>query len=57
MLAGTVWLTRESDPEDHVLTAPAVFTSHRRGRLAVEALTRAIVEVGHAASQALRTAA
>jgi hypothetical protein len=56
VLAGTVWVTRESDFEDHVLVAPAVFTTDRRGRLATVALTPAVVEVEHLA-QGLRPAA
>jgi hypothetical protein len=43
--AGEVWLTREGDPEDHVLTAPARFESRTRGRLAVLALTAATLQV------------
>ena len=43
--AGEVWITRESDPEDHLLSAPATFESRSRGRLAVLALTAARVEV------------
>lgn len=42
---GEVWLTRERDPEDHVLSAPAALESRARGRLAVFALTAARFEV------------
>ncbi len=43
--AGEVWLTREGDVEDHVLAAPQTFRSERRGRLAVQALGPARLEV------------
>ncbi len=39
--AGTIWITREGDLEDHVLSAPCSFTSSRRGRLGVMAFTSA----------------
>ncbi len=43
--AGEVWLTRERDAEDHVLAAPAVFRSAWSGRLAVQALAPARLEI------------
>jgi len=43
--AGEVWITRERDPEDHVLAAPATFESRSRGRLVVLALSAARLEV------------
>jgi len=45
IVSGEVWLTRERDPEDHVLSAPAVFESRSHGRLVVFALTDARLEV------------
>jgi hypothetical protein len=36
--AGSVWLTREGDPEDRVLEAGQVFRSEKPGRIAVLAL-------------------
>jgi DNA-binding PucR family transcriptional regulator len=45
VLAGTVWVTQESDPVDHVLEAPAVFTTDHAGRVALQALTAADVAV------------
>jgi hypothetical protein len=45
IVAGEVWLTRERDPEDHVLAAPAVLESGMQGRLVVLALTAAQLEV------------
>jgi Protein of unknown function (DUF2917) len=57
VLAGSVWLTQEADPEDHVLVAPAVFTTRHRGRVAMEALTPADVAVGELAPPGLARAA
>jgi DUF2917 family protein len=45
---GSVWITVEGDPEDHMLAAPGVFASSVRGRYAVLALTRARLLVEHA---------
>ncbi len=44
--AGSVWLTREGDPEDRVLEAGQVFRSEKLGRIAVLALgaARLVVE-------------
>jgi hypothetical protein len=44
-LSGSVWLTREGDPEDHVLTSGASLVSGRAGRLALLALEPARVQV------------
>jgi hypothetical protein len=54
--AGTVLVTREGDPEDHVLVAPGVFTSHAHGRLAVWALTPAELLI-HAGAHEVAAAA
>lgn len=43
--SGEVWITRERDPDDHLLSAPATFESRSRGRLVVLALTAARLEV------------
>ncbi len=50
--SGDVWITRERDVEDHVLTGPDSFDSTWRGKLVIHALSPARVEVrplrGHA---------
>ncbi len=43
--SGEVWITRERDPEDHVVAAGEAFESGLRGRLAIQALTPARLEV------------
>ena len=43
--AGDVWITRERDAEDHVLTGPDTFDSTWRGKLVICALSPARVEV------------
>ena len=48
--SGTVWLTREGDPEDHLLGEGQALESGRRGRLAVLALTPARLELAEPAS-------
>jgi len=57
VLTGTVWVTQESDPEDHILVGPATFTSDRRGRLAVMGLTAADVQFEGAARRPFQHAA
>ncbi len=44
-LAGTVWVTVEGDPEDHVLAAGEVFVACRAGRVAMMAFEPARVRV------------
>jgi hypothetical protein len=43
--SGDVWITRERDVEDHVLTGPGAFDSTWRGKLVICALSPARVEV------------
>jgi len=45
VLAGTVWVTQEADPEDHILGRDEVFVAHRHGRVAIQSLSPARVEV------------
>jgi hypothetical protein len=56
LTAGTVLVTREGDPEDHVLVAPGDFTSHAPGRLAIWALTPAELDVHAGAHETLAAA-
>ncbi len=44
-LSGTVWVTREGDPEDHVLSEGATFLTSRKGRLAMMAFRPARIRV------------
>lgn len=44
-LSGIVWVTREGDPEDHVLSEGATFVTSRRGLLAMMAFRHARVRV------------
>jgi hypothetical protein len=43
--SGDVWITRERDLEDHVLTGPETFDSTWKGKLVIYALSPARVEV------------
>jgi hypothetical protein len=55
-LSGTVWVTCEGDPEDHVLSEGVTFVTSRKGRLAMMAFRPARVRVvrrGRAARPAL----
>lgn len=45
VLSGRVWVTQEGDGEDHVLEAGSTFLTDRAGRVAVQSLTRARVQV------------
>jgi hypothetical protein len=51
--SGAVWLTREGDPEDHLLGAGQALETRRRGRLAVLALAPARLELAEPASSPL----
>jgi Protein of unknown function (DUF2917) len=53
VLAGTVWVTQESDREDHILGRGEVFVAHRHGRVAMQSLTPARVEVAPLAPEHL----
>lgn len=44
-LGGTLWVTQEGDPEDHILSVGEVFTVSRAGRVVVEGLTPALYRV------------
>ena len=44
--AGTVWVTREGDGTDYVLNAGEAFERPGRGRVVLQALSDATVEVG-----------
>jgi hypothetical protein len=57
VLGGTVWVTQEADPEDHVLGATGRFVTYRAGRVAIQALTPASVEVAVPASGSMAAAA
>lgn len=57
VLAGKVWVTREGDPEDHVLEESARFTSALRGKLVVYALAPARIEVAARTAHRLGRAA
>jgi Protein of unknown function (DUF2917) len=48
VLAGTVWVTQEKDPEDHIVQASGVFVTDRPGRVAIQSLTPARLEVAEA---------
>ena len=45
VLAGTVWVTQEADPEDHVLEVSGAFSTTHAGRVAIQSLTPALVQV------------
>ncbi len=42
---GTVWVTVEGDPEDHIVVAPGTFATHAHGRVAALALEPAHLAV------------
>jgi hypothetical protein len=50
---GQAWITRQGDPEDHLLGPGQAFESGRRGRLAILALGPARLEIAEPASQAV----
>ncbi len=53
--SGDVWITRERDLEDHVLTGPETFDSTWKGKLVIYALSPARVEVMPLPADAVHT--
>ncbi len=53
--SGDVWITRERDLEDHVVTGPDTFDSTWKGKLVIYALSPAQVEVIPLAERAVHT--
>lgn len=43
--SGSMWVTQEGDPEDHIVTAPGRFETRKPGKVAVVALGAARFEV------------
>ena len=43
--SGSLWLTQQGDPTDHILSAGDRFVTHGKGRLVLEALGETLVSV------------
>jgi hypothetical protein len=48
VLDGSIWVTQEADPEDHIVGAAGRFVTSHRGRVAIQSLTPARLEVAGA---------
>ena len=42
-LSGVLWLTRENDPEDHIITADSGLVIEHHGHSVIEAITDCVV--------------
>ena len=42
-LSGVLWLTKENDPEDYIITADSALVIERHGHSVIEAITNCIV--------------
>jgi hypothetical protein len=51
--SGEVWVTRQGDPEDHILGAAQSLESDGKGRVAILALTPARLEITEPAPRTL----
>lgn len=54
---GSIWVTQESDVVDYILTAPNVHTFRHPGRLVIEAIGDAVLEISPVAESRLSAAA
>ena len=48
-LSGVLWLTKENDPEDYIITADSNLVVQGRGRSVIEAVTDCVVCITHGA--------
>ena len=46
-LSGVLWLTKENDPEDYIITADSDLVVQGRGRSVIEAVTDCVVCITH----------
>jgi hypothetical protein len=46
-LSGVLWLTKENDPEDYIITADSDLVIQGRGRSVIEAVTDCVVCITH----------
>jgi hypothetical protein len=46
-LSGVLWLTKENDPEDYIITADSALVIERQGLSIIEAITDCVICITH----------